>query len=46
MEEIGIGIGIAKNIGFIEDENKDSKKYNLIKNIVDIHYKWVKWKRK
>lgn len=28
MEEIGIGI--AKNIGFIEDENKDSKKYNLI----------------
>jgi len=43
MEEIWIGI--AKNIGFIKDENKDSKKFNLIKNIDDIHYKWVKWNK-
>ena len=43
MEEIGIGI--AKNKGFIKEENKDSKKFSLIKNIVDIHYKWVKWNK-
>ena len=43
MEEIRIKI--AKNIGYIKDENKDSKKFNLIKNIVDIHYKWVKWNK-
>ena len=43
MEEIGIEI--VKNIGFIEDENKDSKKYIPTKNIVDIHYKWMKWNK-
>ena len=41
-----IGIGIAKNIGYIKNENKDIDKKNLIKNIVDIHYKWVEWDKK
>ena len=41
-----IGVGIAKNIGYIKDEKKYSEKEQLIKNIVDIHYKWVEWDKK
>ena len=43
MEEIGIGI--AKNVGYIKDEKKNVEKKQLIKNIVDLHYKWVEWEK-
>jgi len=44
MEDIGLGI--AKNIGYIEKGKKDNDKIQKIKNIVDLHYNWVEWDKK
>ena len=38
-----IAIGIAKNIGYIkQNENQNENKYELINDIVELHYKWSK----
>ena len=37
-----IAIGIAENVGYLNEKEKDNNKYEIINDIVELHYKWSK----